>query len=215
MIDTVWFESESGETLRPCESLGLILVCHDAPPPPVRTYRAELDGADGELDLSEWAGGVRFGERTVTMTLRDMTGAGTDAALDFALTRRVRIFFSEQPGYFYDGRCVKAERATRRRVTDLRLTFLCAPYRLRAELTRRVLTAREGEPAGARVTVRGGTAAPTATASAPCALYVDGELIELGAGEAPRGAVVLTRGRHDIEVQGEARVTLCWRDGRL
>ena len=209
MIDTVWFRDAAGEALRPCEGFGMIMVSHDAPPPEVRTYMVMLDGADGALDLSDWAGGPRYAERSVTVRLRDMTGSGAEEVVGFVLSRRVEIYFSEQPGWHYEGRCVKADRVTRRRVTDLALTFRCEPYRLRDSLTKVTLSAAEGEADEARVRVAGRAVWPQIEADGACALYVDGEMYA----SAEAGAIVWEKGWHTLRVEGPARVSVWWRDG--
>ena len=210
MIDTVWFENEGGATLRPCDGAGLIMVEHDCPPPKPRTCFLTLDGADGALDLSGWAGETRYEARKVRIRLRDMRGGGTGTVVGFVTRQRVRIWFSEQPGWYYDGRCVQARAATRSRVTDLDLTFLCQPYRLRGTLTVKTL------PGGTETTVRVGEMAVAASVEAPqaCALSVDGEGYDLPEGRS-EGALVLTPGPHRLTLSGTPSVRLTWRDGAL
>ena len=66
MMDTVWFENTAGELFRP-EDYGLLLKSFDAPSPAARTYFETVDGRDGVLDMSEWAGEVLFNARTVSI----------------------------------------------------------------------------------------------------------------------------------------------------
>ena len=118
------------ETIRPWEDYGLYMVSYDAPPPKVRTYRANIEGRDGALDLTEWEGQniVRYNDRTVTIAFRNMLG-NSYGFISKLLGRRVNIHFDEDAEYYFVGRCDGITEEVRKHVGDMELTFTCHPFR--------------------------------------------------------------------------------------
>lgn len=133
MIDTVVFENVYGERLIPHQR-GIWMKYHDAPPPKPKILRFELDGMDGALDMTEWAGETKFESREVTIGFKDMTARFYEELTQFCLGRMVKIMFSDDPNYYFYGRGESDSKTTRRRITDGDITFICDPYRMaRAE----------------------------------------------------------------------------------
>lgn len=135
MMGTVHFETASGRIIRPYEDYGIYLKSYDAPLPDAKTYYEELDGRDGVIDLTEWAGFVNFAERNVTIELRDMNNNYRQLMQDIA-GRALKIRFSDEPGYYYEGRCDSIDRTVTSRVNDFTLDFTCQPWRKRNTLTK-------------------------------------------------------------------------------
>lgn len=137
MIGRVWFglltktaQGDHVTQLDPYADYGLIMGSYDAPPPQPKIYRANIEGRNGTLDMSEWAGEIFYGDRTVTIMLRDMHGsANANAFVNRVTGRRCRMWFDDDPDYFYEGRCEKTATSTRQHVTDITLTLTCHPFR--------------------------------------------------------------------------------------
>ena len=213
VIDTVWFENRAGEKLFPCRDLGMVLVSHDCPSPRVRAYMVTLDGADGCVDLSDWAGEPLYQRRTVRLRLRDMSGRGRSRVEDFVDGMELKIRFSEQEGVFYLGRCVAFTSATRCGVTDMEMRFFCEPYRLMDALTRRSFTVSGEKTVSLRA--RRMSAAPRVTCSAPMTMTLAGEPIPLAEGEQTPEGLILTRTGTNLTLTGQGTATFVWRDGIL
>lgn len=209
MIDTVYFENEYGEMLRPYEDFGIFMASHTIEEPKPKTYRVDLDGIDGDLDMSEWAGDVTFNTRKVTVAFRDMSAADHDHVVNFLLGQRVKIRFSEDPDFYYTGRCEIPTRTTQRRVTDFSFDFTCEPFKLRNFLTTQEVK-RFANLRAERM-----SAQPTITASAACTATFGGREFALEAGEQTLRDFVITRRPTRLEVSDGATLTLVWRDGRL
>lgn len=135
MIDRVWFENDSGDSVMPYEDDGIMLVSFDAPAPKTKTYRVELDGADGMLDMTEWAGTVLYENRQVNIVLRDMTGAHCQRLVNELTGRHWHCTNSADPDYYYDGRVDVVTPKTRNRVTDITITMTCKPYKMAHQMT--------------------------------------------------------------------------------
>lgn len=207
MIDTVTFENEHGEVMRPYEDLGIFLKSHNAALPEPKVYRVSLDGADGDIDMTEWAGEVLYKPRLVNMQFRDMSARHYADVANFVLGRRVKITFSEAPDFYFVGRCERPQTATESRVTDFQFDFTCEPYRLRKTPTRHSIQG-SGVLRAARM-----TAQPTITASAACTMTVGGTAFDLAAGEQTLAGFVVTDRPQRVEISGGATVEFAWRDG--
>lgn len=213
MIDTVTFENESGAVLRPMEDLGLFLVEYDAPPPAPKLYRVSLDGADGQVDLSEWAGEIRYNTRTVTAKFRDLEGRGFRELTQFLHGRRVKLTFSPEPDFYYYGRCDAAAEATRRRVTNQTFTFTCEPYMLAHAPT--VIRRQVGSGARILLAARRKSAIPQITVTDACTLEYGGNTYALTPGTHTVPTLIVTDKPQMLAVSGAGTITLQWRDGML
>jgi len=214
MMNTVTFESMSGRVLRPADDLGLYLVSYDAAPPAPKTYYVDVDGADGALDLSEWAGEVKYNTRTVTLTMRDIECRGHEALTQFLTGRRVKITFSDQPEWYFVGRCVDNDESTRKRVTDQTYTFTCEPYKLAHMKTiiKRTLTETTLliMLQAARKSV-----IPTITVDDDCTLVYNGNTYSLAAGTHVVPQIVVTDTPKIMQATGDGSFVIEWRDGVL
>lgn len=214
MMNTVTFESMSGRVLRPDSELGLYLVSYDAAPPDAKTYYVDVDGADGAVDLSEWAGEIKYGMRTVALTMRDIEGRGHETLTQFLTGRRVKITFSDQPEWYFLGRCESNAESTRKRVTDQTYTFTCEPYKLAHMRTyiRRAL----GENAltmllqAARKSV-----IPKITTESGCTLVYDGNTYNLAAGVHTVPQIIITDTPKTMQATGNGNLVIEWQDGVL
>lgn len=119
---------DSGDIVQPYEEYGILLVNYDAPPPPLRTFRVEIEGRNGSVDMTEWAGNTFYNDREVSMVLRDLNGNAREFANRIA-GRRVRLHFDpDLPDWYLEGRCEDITTSTRERVTDITVRVVCHPF---------------------------------------------------------------------------------------
>lgn len=113
----------------PYEDYGLLLVNYDAPPPPVRLFRVNIEGRNGSLDMTEWAGDTFYDDRTVSVKLRDLSGKPY-AFINAITSRRVRLCFdADDPDWYYQGRVDDIQVSTRNHVSEITLKFSCHPFK--------------------------------------------------------------------------------------
>ena len=143
----IWFELSDGSTLHPFEDYGWRLASLEASPPEPKTYRVEIEGRNGALDMSAWAGRIFYNDREIKMEFRAYSRADKNPIYAL-LGQTVKIFFSGEPDFYYDGRVDKIETKDNFRVCDLTLTCTCYPYRKR--VTETVVSASS---TGAAITV--------------------------------------------------------------
>ena len=211
MIDNVFFELPSGEVVNSAD-YGLILKSFDAPEPKVRTHRVQVDGADGELDMTEWAGVVRFENRTVTIAFRDMQSEGYKQLVNHVLGRNCKIFISSDPAWYFYGRCDGAGSSTRKRVTDTPLVFTCQPYKLRKYPT---IIRGSVTSSGTSILVRTlrRSAIPKIKLTAACTIEYNGATYSLAAGTHTVAGIVITDTPKIMVVKGSGNVTITFDEG--
>lgn len=88
---------------------GLILTSTLTPSPPVKKHEVDIPGADGVLDLSEALGGVRYSQRTITMTFAFAAGYWYRYTKNSEIAnaihgKRMKIILDDDPNYYYYGR---------------------------------------------------------------------------------------------------------------
>lgn len=119
---------DTEEVIQPYEEYGILLVTYDAPPPPLRTFRVEIEGRNGSVDMTEWAGNTFYNDREVNMTLRDLHG-GARAFVNRVAGRRLRLYFDpDYSDWYFEGRCEEISTSTRKHVTDITMRVVCHPF---------------------------------------------------------------------------------------
>ena len=212
MIDTVSFQNDRGEWLFPYEQYGIIMKTHVISPPKPKVHRFSLDGMDGDLDATEWAGEVRYEPRTAEISFRDMSAEQYEALVQFVLGRNVKIFFSEAQDLYLYGRCEKLGTETRDRVTDLDLSFTCKPYRFARFLTTVSLTVdTSGETV---LCARRMSAKPTIVTSAAMTLSFGGTTYNLDSGTSTPN-MTITDQPQTLTITGSGTISITWQDGVL
>ena len=210
MMNHVYFELPGGAILRPHEDYGVLLKSYDVPPPEPKTNLVSIDGRDGDIDFSDWAGIVRFESRDVKVSLRDMQG-NHDQIAALLNGRRVKLWFDDDPRWYYSGRVVSVDTKhyIRHRVCDIDIAVTCDPYRLSATPT--VIgvdlsaTAKSVTLAPKRKPV-----APTLTTTGTCTLTADGTSETCAAGTHPLPTLT---GPVTYSATGSGRATFTWTDG--
>lgn len=119
---------DTEEIIQPYEEYGILLVTYDAPPPPLRTFRVEIEGRNGSVDMTEWAGNTFFNDRDVSMTLRDLHGNAM-AFINRVAGRIIRLYFDpDLSDWYLQGRCEEISASTRKHVTDITMRVVCHPF---------------------------------------------------------------------------------------
>lgn len=212
-MNSVHFEFANGTTLDPYVDYGVILKTWEAQPPAPKTNLVSLDGRDGDLDYTEWAGVIRYESREVTVSLRDMTGH-RDAILAALLGQRVSFYFDDDPHWIYSGRCTAASTQSQHRfgVCDIDLTFACDPYRMKDALTW-VFQSLISTEVTVTLTPKRKPVIPTIVVTGgPLNLRIGEDTTELEAGEYTLATLVLT-GPTEVGVSGSGTVLFKWTDG--
>ena len=209
MIDTITFILPSGVQVNP-STYGLILKSFDAEAPKPKLNMISITGRDGSLDLTEWAGEVRYENRKVNIAFRDMEGDAYIPMLNLIFHSECKIIHSVDDDYYYLGRCVSAEPKTRRHITDLELEFSCHPYRLSVEPT---TVERSVSESPIYLHAAGMSAIPSITLTDACSITFGGVTKALTAGEHTVPEFVITKAGGDMTISGSGTITVEWTEG--
>lgn len=213
MMNTVTFENDAGAIFRP-HDYGILLKAYDAPEPSPKTYRVNLEGHNGSVDMSDWAGAVYFNDRTVTIGLRDLDAYKYSQLVQFLHGLRVKITFSDQPEWYFYGRCEEIASSTRRHVTDVDLAFVCNPFKLAQLETVKAYEAGETAQTDVLYTSRR-RVVPQIVVSDSATLTYNNAIYTLSAGTHKPPSFVIDGTPRELSITGSGTVTITWRDGVL
>lgn len=208
----VLLKTEDGAWIEPYTDFGMLTVTIIDTPPAPKVQYVDLPGRDGVLDMSEWAGVVRFGSRNLQIKLRDLDG-GKDRFVNAVYGNTMRIYTDEDTDYYYTGRCDKMTAEYRQHgIWDITMDITCDAYR------RRVLDTMVSATAPATVTLKAERrpAIPTITASGACTITIGGVDHECAAGTFQLPDLLLTTTAQNVIIAGSGvTVDFTWTDGRL
>ena len=209
MMDTITFILPSGAQVNPA-TYDLILKSFDAGLPEPKLNLITISGRDGALDLTDWAGEVRYENRAVKIAFRDMNENGYQPMLSLIYDRKIKIIHSVDDDYYYYGRCKKAEVETRRHVTDIELEFICDPYRLSVEPTTVTKSISEMPVI---LQAQRMSAVPSITLTDSCSITFKGVTKSLSAGTHTVPEFVITREGSIMTASGAGTITITWTEG--
>lgn len=140
------FEQITFAGYRTYDDLGLVLM--DAPelsPPEVKTDIIDVPGGDGTIDLSEFSGDVRYGERKIKLAFF-ADGVDTPQAIEQKktdLSRKLHgirspFTLSWDPGFTYTGRAAITDYPNGYRFLVVELEIAADPYKYAGTQTWRV-----------------------------------------------------------------------------
>lgn len=214
MMDVVYFERANGQIINPRAEYGILLKSFYAPPPTPKLYRVNLDGRDGDLDMSEWAGALKYNDRAVEIEMRDMNG-NADSLVQAILGEKLKIWHSSDTEYYYEGRCDSIDKSTQRHVTDLDIEFTCSPWRLKKDAT--VIPSQHitSTPINVFLQTSGKPVVPMLALTAQCSLTWHNSTHILGAGEHKPSWLVISNTLERLTVTGSGVLSIYWKDGKL
>ena len=116
------------------DDLGLILTKTELPMPSPKFIRVSVPGMDGDLDLSDYFGRIRYENRKINMTFavseayRSRYSTGTRIATLFH-GKKVRIIFDDDPDHYYEGRITMEKLEVKGKHHKITLVADCDPYK--------------------------------------------------------------------------------------
>lgn len=209
MMDTVRFENDAGDVFR-LTDYGLLLKAFSAPEPTAKIYLETLDGMDGDLDMTEWAGIIRYNSRKVDISIRDMGDYWWRELVNFCAGRNVKITHSQDEEHYYYGRAA-ASHVSGDRVTDISISAVCQPYRLCH--TETIVTSEITGSGTVILEALRRPVSPKVITSAQMNLAYEGTGITLPAGTHDAPDLILGDHPVTVTVTGTGTITFKWRDG--
>ena len=139
-MNTVTFTRADGTAKNSYTDWGLLLRPKNIAPPEPKIITMAIDGRDGDIDLTEWAGAVRYNDRAFSLSFY-MTDAVTDinakatAIKNWLHGQRVKITFSDDAEYYYSARVSVSDAHNDGGVGMLSIKVISSPYKYKREKT--------------------------------------------------------------------------------
>ena len=205
------------------EDLNLILSAAVIPPAVAKTNYVDIPGADGEIDLTEALGEVKFADRDGAKFTLTMNPAGdlSESAWEAKKTeisnllngKRCKVRLDKDPDYYWQGRCSVDEYLSDKRIRQFVVGAKFAPYKLKNEITRVVCPAGQN----ASVTLKNGRmrAIPTITTKAQATIIFNGNTFTFNAGTHKNLNIILYEGEYPVTVTSTQPVEFAYQEGDL
>ena len=120
---------------------GLVLSEKEIQAPKPKTIELEIEGSDGVLDYTEFFGGVKYENRTLSFTF-SKPNIVPDRFLALFTTvqnavhgKKMKIILDDDPAYFYYGRVSVDEWKANKRVGEIVIEVDAEPYKYRIDRT--------------------------------------------------------------------------------
>ena len=131
----------SSDTIHSYYDLNLILAPFVMPPAKPKISLLDIEGMDGSLDLTEANGEVKYYDREPKFTFTvfpedELTFEERQTIVSNALNGQVcKITLDKDSDYYYIGRCTVDEYLCDRRLCQIVITAIVAPYKIRHNAT--------------------------------------------------------------------------------
>lgn len=183
--------------------------------PEVRTNYVDIPGRDGPLDLTEAAGGVTYGSRTLEFlfTLLSTNEEKKDKIVGFLLGRKMKIVLDKDKEYYYIGRCIIESFANEKNIARLSMKAICEPYKYHKKESMHSETVN-GKKAIVLVNDRM-RSIPNIECSAAMKVGFGGISYNLQKGIHKVLGIRLEEGYNRIELSGTGTITFTWQEGAI
>ena len=117
------------------DDFSLILISKTIESPQPKTEYVEVPGADGQVDLTEYFGDIKYSNRMLTFEfetkLRNQDFYDMFEKISNAINgKRLNIYLDESPYFYYVGRISLNEYTSKEKIGKIVIEANCDPYRL-------------------------------------------------------------------------------------
>lgn len=198
-------------TKHSAQDFALVLNSKKIGVPQPKVYKVPIDSADGELDLTEFFGDVKYGNRELEFEFTKIYGDFIKVFSDIQGAihgRKMKIVLDEDLDYYYYGRVYVDQwmsKATTGRVT---VKCDCDPYKLKHEKTVVERTIGASGSMLVRLYNTRKPAIPTITTSGAITIAYKGGSYSVSAGTFTLTNLLLEEGYSDYTITGASGTTV-------
>lgn len=198
----------TGEIRHSYEDFGVLLTSQDIGTPKPKTISVSINGRDGDIDLTEAFGEIKYSNRALKFTFECIEGLQAwenrkTQIANFIHGQKFKITTWSDYHYYYVGRCTVDDYNSSRSQGTIVITCDCEPYKYKHELTTFNLVNGVNTIKNSRMTVYADIACTEET-TINDTIYSVGDYLK---------AIKLTYGENKITSSGAA--TLTYREGDL
>lgn len=208
-------------TIHSYNDLKLILAPFTPTPAEPQTNFLKVTGRDGDLDLTEANGEVKFNSRQFDFTFT--IAPGDKLTFDERVTAvsnalngvQCKITLERDPDYYWFGRCSVNKYAQNKNIGQIAVKAIVAPYKLKQEETVAVVTLT-GEDQTISLDNGRMAAIPTIQCTNENTVVTfDGGTYTLAAGISRILGIRFVEGANVLTVNGSGTITFKWQEGEL
>lgn len=201
--------------------LHLILAKKEMGAPPVKEKKIDIDGADSDIDYTDYFGEPKYGNATHKFDFSTMVPQ-TDFLSQFSLVKnalhgkKLRIILDDDPSYYYVGRIHCQPFTSARGIGYINIECDCEPYKYKIAPTV-ISRAIDGAET---ITLTNGRkrAVPELTIQTDTSLnivYQGVNVWDLGSGSFTLPELELVEGDNLVTVTGTGSISFTWQEGGL
>ena len=203
-------------TLKSYDDLHLILASKEIGSPKEKKNTIPIEGADGELDLTEFFGSVKYDNRTLKFSFSSVAYPFADhysMVLNALHGQKVHIVLDEDPDWYYVGRLSVSPYTSDKHIGKIDIEADCEPYKYKKDETVISKVVSNSEtivlPNSRKRVI------PTIKTTAPMQFAFGGRTTQVNAGTFLIPTLELVEGNNEVTVTGTGTVTFSYREGGL
>ena len=198
----------TGDVKHSYDDFGVLLVNQDIGTPKPKTISVSINGRDGDIDLTEAFGEIKYSNRTLKFNFECIEGLQAwenrkTQIANFIHGQKLKITTWSDYNYYYVGRCTVDGYNSSRSQGTIVITCDCEPYKYKHELTTFNLVSGTNTINNGRMTVYADLVC-TEEVTINDTVYSVGDYLK---------AIKLTYGTNNVMSSGAA--TLTYREGDL
>ncbi len=199
----------------------LILASKEIGAPSVKTRKIEIEGADGDLDLTDFFGEPKYENVTHKFTFSTMEQLmqflNQFSIIKNALHgKKMRIILDDDPSFFYVGRLHVSSFTYEKGIGTVNIEADCEPYKYK--LAKTVVSKAVSGTQTITLTNSRKRAVPEIsieTAGSLNIVYQQSNIWDLGSGSYTLPELELVHGENSVTVTGTGTITFTWQEGSL
>jgi phage-related protein len=198
----------------------LILSGKEIDSPTVKEKRLEIEGADSDLDLTEFFGEPKYSNTRHKFNFTTMF-KGTEFLSAFSAIKnaihgkKMRVILDDDPSFYYVGRIFVTKFTDERNIGILQIEADCEPYKYKLEKT--VISKAINGTQAVSLTNTRKRAVPEVVIDTAASLRLEyqGNIWDLGSGSFTLPELELVEGENIVTVTGTGTVTFTYQEGAL
>lgn len=205
-------------SLHSYDTWGLLLSSKEIGSPEVKEKKVELEGADGDLDYTEYFGGVKYGNRKLKFEFQKGMSSADFLTLvsqiqDAIHGKKLTVVLDDDPDWYYQGRCKVSDFSHSKGIAAVNIEVDAEPYKLEKVATK----ATQAVTGTATIKLTGSRkpVVPTITTTAAMTIAFGTYTAAVQAGTFRLPELQLVEGQNTVTVTGTGSITFEYRKGKL